>query len=148
MATSASKSINPLISIAQKATYPDIAPLETELPADAACQRALAVAQDMGWEIVAADAERHRLEATVRTLVFYLADDVVLVVTPQGDGSRVDMRSVSRIGEAIRASTPTAVRRMNSGSRTPRKNGGVDGRWGHGAPVTAELALRVMRSAP
>lgn len=82
----------------KKAAYPDIAPLQTDLSSDAAYQRALAVAQEMGWEIVAADADRRRFEATARTAVFYFADDVVLVVTPQEDGSRVDMRSVSRVG--------------------------------------------------
>lgn len=88
----------PEVAEAQAAAYPDIAPLETDMPADAAYQRALTVAQDMGWEIVASDAERRRLEATARTSVFYFADDVVVVVTPQAEGSRVDMRGVSRVG--------------------------------------------------
>lgn len=83
---------------AQAAAYPDIAPLATDLPADSAYQRALAVARDMGWDIVDSDADRRRFEATARTSVFYFADDVVLVVSPEGDGSRVDMRSVSRVG--------------------------------------------------
>lgn len=88
----------PEVAEAQAAAYSDIAPLETDMPADAAYQRALTVAQDMGWEIVASDAERRRLEATARTSVFYFADDVVVVVMPQAEGSRVDMRGVSRVG--------------------------------------------------
>mgnify|MGYP003138709541 FL=1 len=86
------------VAAAQAAAYPDIAPLQTDLAPDAAYQRALAVAQDMGWEIVASDAERRRFEATARTPVFYFADDVVVVVTEQANGSRVDMRGVSRVG--------------------------------------------------
>jgi len=85
---------------AQAAAYPDIALLETELAAKDAYQRALTVAQDMGWETIASDAERLRFEATARTSVFYFADDVVVVVTPQDDGSRVDMRGVSREGRS------------------------------------------------
>ena len=88
----------PAVAAAQAAAYPDIAPLQTDLAPDAAYQRALAAAQDMGWEIVASDAERRRFEATARTPVFYFADDIVVVVTEQANGSRVDMRGVSRVG--------------------------------------------------
>ena len=100
----------PELAAAQVAAYPDIAPLETDLSADDACQRALTGAQDMGWEIVAADAERLRFEATARTSVFYFADDVVVVVTPQGDGSRVDMRGVSRVGRGDQGVNAARIR--------------------------------------
>ncbi|WP_153770306.1 DUF1499 domain-containing protein [Labrenzia sp. CE80] len=90
----------PELAKVQSAAYPDIAPLTTELSADAAYQKALTVAHEMGWEIVTSNTERRRFEAVARTPVFYFADDVVLVVTPQGDGSRVDMRSVSRVGRS------------------------------------------------
>lgn len=100
----------PKLAETQAAAYPDIAPLETDLSADAAYQRALAVAQDMGWEIVASDAERRRLEATARTSVFYFADDVVLVVTPQKDGSRIDMRGVSRVGRSDQGVNAARIR--------------------------------------
>ncbi len=95
---------------AQAAAYPDIAPLTTELPADAAYQQALEVAQSMGWDIVAVDANNHRFEATARTSVFYFADDVVLVVTSQETGSRVDMRSVSRIGRSDQGVNAARIR--------------------------------------
>lgn len=84
----------------QAAAYPDIAPLDTDLAADAAFVRALEVARDMGWDIIASDAGKRRFEATARTPVFYFADDVVVVVTEQDDRIRVDMRSVSRIGRS------------------------------------------------
>ena len=100
----------PELAEAQAAAYPDIAPLETDLPADAAYQRALAVAQDMGWDIVASDADRRRFEATARTSVFYFADDVVLVVMPQGNGSRVDMRGVSRVGRSDQGVNAARIR--------------------------------------
>lgn len=100
----------PELAEAQAAAYPDIAPLETKLPADAAYQRALVVAQDMGWEIVASDTDRRRFEATARTSVFYFADDVVVVVTPQADGSRVDMRGVSRVGRSDQGVNAARIR--------------------------------------
>lgn len=89
----------PAVAEAQAASYPDIAPLNTDLSAEDAYERALTVAEDIGWAIVATDAERLRFEATARTSVFYFADDVV-VVTPREDGSRVDMRGVSRVGRS------------------------------------------------
>jgi len=77
----------PELAAAQAAAYPDIAPLATDLPADAAYLRALKIAEDMGWEIVAKDPERLCFEATARTPDFYFADDVVVVVTSrEGDG--------------------------------------------------------------
>lgn len=99
---------------AQTTSYPDIAPLDTDLAPDAAFQRALAVAEDMGWEIVASDATRLRFEATARTSVFYFADDVVVVVTEQGDGSRVDMRGVSRVGRSDQGVNAARIRAFQS----------------------------------
>ena len=95
---------------AQAAAYPDIAPLETDLPANDAYQRSLTVAQDMGWEIVASDTERLRFEATARTSVFYFADDVVVAVAEQEGGSRVDMRSVSRVGRSDQGVNAARIR--------------------------------------
>lgn len=98
------------VAAAQAASYPDIAPLETDLPPDAAYERALKVAEDMGWGIVAADAKRLRFEATARTSVFYFADDVVVVVTAQEDGSRVDTRGVSRVGRSDQGVNAARIR--------------------------------------
>lgn len=100
----------PELAEAQAAAYPDIAPLDTDLSADEAYQRALMVAGDMGWEIVAADADRLRFEATARTSIFYFADDVVVVVTPQETGSRVDMRGVSRVGRSDQGVNAARIR--------------------------------------
>jgi hypothetical protein len=66
-------------------------------PADA-FRRALQAARDLGWEIVAADAAAGRIEATDTTFWFGFKDDVVIRVEADGAGSRVDVRSVSRVG--------------------------------------------------
>jgi uncharacterized protein (DUF1499 family) len=62
--------------------------------------RAIAVARALGWEIVAAVPAEGRLEATATTAWWAFKDDVVLRVTPTERGSRVDMRSVSRVGRS------------------------------------------------
>ena len=54
----------------------------------------------MGWEIVASDPKTLRIEATDTTLWFGFKDDVVVRLTPSPTGSRIDVRSVSRVGKS------------------------------------------------
>lgn len=84
----------------QKDSYPQIGPQISDLSADQAFQKALMTAKDMGWTIVDQDADARRFEATAYTPVFHFADDIVVVVTATDDTSRVDMRSVSRVGRS------------------------------------------------
>ena len=53
----------------------------------------------MGWEIVEANRWRH-IEATDTTFWFGFKDDVVVRVKPADQGSRIDVRSVSRVGKS------------------------------------------------
>lgn len=84
----------------QKQGYPDIAPLTLALPSAAAFERCLAVARAMNWEIVEASPASLRIEATDTTPFFGFKDDVVIRITPAGAGSRVDIRSLSRVGRS------------------------------------------------
>ena len=52
----------------------------------------------MGWEIVATAPAEGRIEATATTFWFGFKDDIVVRVTPADGGSRIDVRSVSRVG--------------------------------------------------
>jgi uncharacterized protein (DUF1499 family) len=52
----------------------------------------------MGWEIVATDSATGRVEATATTPWFGFKDDVVVRVRSAASGSRIDVRSVSRVG--------------------------------------------------
>jgi uncharacterized protein (DUF1499 family) len=85
---------------AQRRAYPDIVPLELALPPAAAFARALDAATAMGWEIVAADLAAGRIEATATTPWFGFRDDIVVRVAPAPAGSRIDVRSVSRVGKS------------------------------------------------
>ena len=85
----------------QKAAYPEIAPLKTPAAVGAAFQQALEVARDMpGWTIVAADPAAGRIEASQTSRWFRFTDDIVIRVSPDGTGSRIDMRSLSRQGRS------------------------------------------------
>jgi uncharacterized protein (DUF1499 family) len=84
----------------QRHGYPDLAPVTLPIPLDQAFDRALAVAQEAGWQIVTADKSSGRIEATDTTRWFGFKDDVVVRLTPWGAGTRVDLRSVSRMGRS------------------------------------------------
>lgn len=93
----------------QREGYPDLAPVTLSMPPDQAYDRALALVQEKGWEIVTADKSSGRIEAIDTTRFFGFKDDVVIRVTPWGSGARVDMRSVSRVG---RSDVGTNARRI------------------------------------
>lgn len=84
----------------QHRAYPDLAPLHLDAPPAAALQRAARAARAMGWEVVSEAPAEGRLEATDTTFWFGFKDDVVVRVRPDGAGSRVDVRSLSRVGRS------------------------------------------------
>ncbi len=86
------------IASQQRAAYPDLQPLLVSEPPLKAYERALAAVRTMGWELVAEDAAAGRIEATDTTFWFRFKDDVVVRVRPEGTGSRIDVRSLSRVG--------------------------------------------------
>lgn len=94
----------------QKQLFPDIAPIESELSMDDAIQRALRVAEDMGWEIIAQGLTDGVIEAVATTRFFDFQDDVVIRVRANGTGSIVDIRSHSRIGRGDQGKNAGRVR--------------------------------------
>jgi hypothetical protein len=88
------------VAAQQQKGYPDIRPLVSSLPPTQLFPRALAAARGMGWTIDAAVPAEGRIEATARTFWFGFRDDVVVRIRPQGAGSRLDVRSVSRVGKS------------------------------------------------
>jgi uncharacterized protein (DUF1499 family) len=86
------------IAAQQRAAYPDLQPYEMNVPPTQAFERALAAVRALGWVLVAAEAADGRIEATDTTLWFRFKDDVMVRIRPSGAGSRVDVRSLSRVG--------------------------------------------------
>jgi len=82
----------------QRAAYPDIQTLRSDIYPTLMFDHALATARSMGWKIVAENAEEGRIEATDTTFWFGFKDDVVIRIRADGDGSLVDLRSKSRVG--------------------------------------------------
>lgn len=86
------------IAAQQQAAFPEMGPVDVALPPGQLYERALATAEGMGWQIVAAEPSEGRIEATDTTLWFGFKDDVVIRIRAQGSGARLDIRSLSRIG--------------------------------------------------
>ena len=83
----------------QRAAYPDVQPITLDVPPDQAFQRALEVVRRLGWDVHATVPGEGRIEATDTTGWFGFKDDIVVRITPTANGSRVDVRSVSRLGK-------------------------------------------------
>jgi uncharacterized protein (DUF1499 family) len=87
------------IAAQQREGYPELGPLVLEGPPGEVFGLAVNAARDMGWEIVESDRDEGRIEATDTTFWFGFKDDVVVRITERPQGStRVDVRSVSRVG--------------------------------------------------
>jgi uncharacterized protein (DUF1499 family) len=86
------------IAAQQRDAYPDLQPTILNVPPPQAFDRALAAVHEMGWDVVEANASAGRIETTDTTFWFGFKDDVVIRVRPADRGSRVDVRSLSRVG--------------------------------------------------
>ncbi len=88
------------IAAQQQRAYPDIKSLQLKDSPKDAMQRAIDAARKLDWEIVSSDTPTGRIEATATTRWFGFKDDIVVRVRPEAGGSRVDVRSMSRVGES------------------------------------------------
>jgi len=95
----------------QRAAYPDIAPALLDVPPREAFGRALAVAEAMGWEVVGRDPANGTIEAVDSTKWFGFKDDIAVRVEAAAQGSRIDVRSKSRVG---RSDLGTNARRIRA----------------------------------
>ena len=84
----------------QLAAYPDVKHLESELSVADAVARSESVLEGQGLKIVSTDSEAGLVEATATTFWFGFKDDVVVRVVANAVGSRIDVRSVSRVGQS------------------------------------------------
>ncbi len=96
----------------QRQGYPDLHTIELASPPADAFKQALAVAHELGWRIALADADAGRIEATDTTFWFGFHDDVVVRIQAENQGSRVDIRSVSRVGVSDLGKNAQRIRRF------------------------------------
>ena len=89
----------PDIAAQQLKAYPDIQPLQSDLSPAVAFDKALKASRDMGWTIVDSNTGEVRIEAMDTTFWFGFKDDIVVRIAQDASGSRIDIRSVSRVGK-------------------------------------------------
>lgn len=83
----------------QKASYPDLETLKTPLAPDQAFARALAVCEQLGWDVYFQDESIGQIEAVASTRWFNFKDDIVIRIQAGTEGAQIDLRSVSRVGK-------------------------------------------------
>lgn len=86
------------IAAQQQVAYPDIKPIHTSLSQEEAFRRSVKTAAALSWRLVAQDRIKGRIEAVDTTLLWGFKDDIVIRIQPSNQGSRIDLRSVSRVG--------------------------------------------------
>ena len=102
------------LDAAQHAGYPDLAGIASPLAPAEALARAAAVARGLGWEVYAEDPAQGTLEASETTFWFRFTDDVAIRVRPDAGGSRVDLRSVSRVGKGDLGANARRIERFRA----------------------------------
>lgn len=95
--------VSPQMREAQREAYVQIAPLTLDLGPLEAFALVQKAAANLGWRIIetvppGGRQGAGRLEAVDHTFVLKLPDDVTVRIRPRADGSRIDIRSASRVG--------------------------------------------------
>src|ERR1700736_4445263 len=101
----------------QRQYYPDIEPVELEIPVQRPFAITLQLVNKRKWLVID---ERPplpprrigRIEAVARTPIMGFREDVSIRVTPAGEGSRVDIRSSSRYFESDLGSNAARVAKL------------------------------------
>ncbi|MEQ8312693.1 MAG: DUF1499 domain-containing protein [Gammaproteobacteria bacterium] len=84
----------------QLEAYPDIEPQRFEDSVEEVFNRAMAAIDQLGWEVVHADVNEGRIEATDTTFWFRFKDDVVIEITTDTRDTILNARSTSRVGRS------------------------------------------------
>lgn len=101
----------------QRIAYPDIEPVELEVPVERAYAVAHQLVTKRKWLIIDERPPQPprrigRIEAVARTPIMGFREDVSIRVTPDGEDSRIDIRSASRYFDADLGSNAARVSRL------------------------------------
>jgi uncharacterized protein (DUF1499 family) len=101
----------------QRQAYPDIEPVELEIPAERAYQIARQLVNKRKWLVIDDRAPQPprlpgRIEAVARTPIMGFREDVSIRIVADGEDSRVDIRSSSRYFESDLGSNAARVQKL------------------------------------
>lgn len=121
---------DPADAAVQREAYPDIVPRHYPVSTARVYLEAKAIVDKRGWRVLAArdpseDDPEGTIEAVATTLLFAFRQDVAIRISPDGDGSLVDMRSAARNAAHDLGSNAARVRRFFKSLDTALE--GVDG---------------------
>ena len=83
---------------AHRQRYPDIVPVVFDQSKAAIYQSAVATVTHLGWAIAGTSETEGRIEATATTRILRFKDDIVIRIRAEAGGTRLDIRSASRVG--------------------------------------------------
>jgi Protein of unknown function (DUF1499) len=101
----------------QRLAYPDIETVELEVPVDRAYAVTLSLVNRRKWLVIDERSPQPprrigRIEAVARTPIMGFREDISIRVTPDGEDSRVDIRSASRYFDADLGSNAARVSKL------------------------------------
>jgi hypothetical protein len=101
----------------QRLYYPDIETVELDVPVQRAYEVTAALVAKRKWTVIDERAPQlprriGRIEAVARTPIMGFREDVSIRITPDGEGSRVDIRSSSRYFESDLGSNAARVTKL------------------------------------
>jgi hypothetical protein len=111
----------------QRQAYPDIETVELDVPAQRAYEVTLALVNRRKWLVIDERPPQPprrigRIEAVARTPIMGFREDVSIRVKPDGEGSRVDIRSASRYFESDLGSNAARVSKLIEDINTAAEN--------------------------
>jgi hypothetical protein len=111
----------------QRLIYPDIETVELDVPVQRAYEVTLQLITKRKWLVIDARPPQPprrvgRIEAVARTPIMGFREDVSIRVTPDADGSRVDIRSASRYFESDLGSNAARVTKLIDDINTAADN--------------------------
>ena len=84
----------------QQQAYPNIGSVYLPMDTNKAWQLIEQTIMNLPWEITYHNKEKGIFEATATSFWFGFVDDIIIRVTADGDKSRIDIRSLSRVGKS------------------------------------------------
>ena len=102
----------------QAKAYPEIKSKIINVPKDVVYSAAYSTLSEMGMEIITEDEAGGVIEATYTSQWFGFKDDVAVRISEQGEGSQIDVRSVSRVGLSDLGANAARIRDILAGIET------------------------------
>jgi len=111
----------------QRTAYPDIETVELDVPVQRAYEVTRELVTKRKWLVIDERAPQPsrrfgRIEAVARTPIMGFREDLSIRVTPDGDGSRVDIRSASRYFERDFGSNAARISKLIDDINTAAEN--------------------------